>query len=88
MGMAVPGRLPRVVPYGNPFVVEGKVVPPGVSLVSLILLYVDNADNIFSAIYRLLLVFQRTPCTILKMRGDLMPASSIRTVGSGPNPRA
>lgn len=31
--MAVPGRLPRVVPTGDPFVVEGKVVPPGVSLV-------------------------------------------------------
>lgn len=30
--MAVPGRLPRVVPAGHPFVVEGKVVPPGVGL--------------------------------------------------------
>ncbi|KAJ5563968.1 cytochrome P450 [Penicillium frequentans] len=29
VGMAVPGRLPRVVPNGDPFVVEGKVVPPG-----------------------------------------------------------
>jgi hypothetical protein len=31
VGMAVPGRLPRVVPAGDAFVVEGKVVPPGVS---------------------------------------------------------
>lgn len=31
IGMAVPGRLPKVVPDGDPFVVEGKVVPPGVS---------------------------------------------------------
>lgn len=31
VGMAVPGRLPRAVPAGDPFVVEGKVVPPGVS---------------------------------------------------------
>ncbi|OQE07963.1 hypothetical protein PENVUL_c011G00084 [Penicillium vulpinum] len=29
VGVAVPGRLPRVVPNGDPFVVEGKVVPPG-----------------------------------------------------------
>ncbi|KAL2832310.1 cytochrome P450 [Aspergillus pseudoustus] len=29
VGMAVPGRLPRVVPAGEPFIVEGKVVPPG-----------------------------------------------------------
>ncbi|GFF74814.1 hypothetical protein IFM60648_04287 [Aspergillus lentulus] len=29
VGMAVPGRLPRVVPAGDPFIVEGKVVPPG-----------------------------------------------------------
>ncbi|PWY72800.1 cytochrome P450 [Aspergillus eucalypticola CBS 122712] len=29
VGMAVPGRLPRVVPTGDPFIVEGKVVPPG-----------------------------------------------------------
>lgn len=33
--MAVPGRLPRVVPDGNPFIVEGKVVPPGVSFLCL-----------------------------------------------------
>lgn len=51
VGMAVPGRLPRVVPNGDPFVVEGKVVPPGVSLVSLVLLYLDNADNIYSLQY-------------------------------------
>lgn len=31
--MAVPGRLPRVVPAGDPFIVEGKVVPPGVSFI-------------------------------------------------------
>lgn len=39
--MAVPGRLPRVVPEGEPFVVEGKVVPPGVSFppVNKIILY-------------------------------------------------
>ncbi|KAJ5628765.1 cytochrome P450 [Penicillium lividum] len=29
VGMAVPGRLPRVVPTGDPFVIEGKVVPAG-----------------------------------------------------------
>ena len=30
--MAVPGRLPRVVPHDipQPFVVDGQVVPPGV----------------------------------------------------------
>jgi hypothetical protein len=33
--MAVPGRLPRVVPTGDPFVVEGKVVPPGVGYILL-----------------------------------------------------
>lgn len=33
--MAVPGRLPRVVPTGDPFVVEGKVIPSGVSFMSL-----------------------------------------------------
>lgn len=37
MGMAVPGRLPRVVPSGDPFTVEGKVVPPGVSYPDLFL---------------------------------------------------
>ena len=32
VGMAVPGRLPRVVPQdlAEPFVVDGQVVPPGV----------------------------------------------------------
>ena len=32
VGMAVPGRLPRVVPHDipQPFVVDGQVVPPGV----------------------------------------------------------
>lgn len=32
VGMAVPGRLPRVVPQdtAQPFVVDGQVVPPGV----------------------------------------------------------
>lgn len=52
MGMAVPGRLPRIVPNGDPFVVEGKVVPPGVSLVSLVIdisYTVINADEIFPA---------------------------------------
>ena len=29
--MAVPGRLPRVVPTGDPFIVDGKPLPPGVS---------------------------------------------------------
>ncbi|KAI9035259.1 uncharacterized protein KD926_004228 [Aspergillus affinis] len=29
IGMAVPGRLPRKVPEGDPFIVDGKVVPPG-----------------------------------------------------------
>ncbi|OCT49456.1 cytochrome P450 oxidoreductase [Cladophialophora carrionii] len=31
VGMAVPGRLPRVVPWdrAKPFVVDGKIVPPG-----------------------------------------------------------
>jgi hypothetical protein len=29
---AVPGRLPRLVPHGaEPFVVDGKIVPAGVS---------------------------------------------------------
>lgn len=32
--MAVPGRLPRVVPTGDPFIIDGKLVPPGVSRVS------------------------------------------------------
>lgn len=89
--MAVPGRLPRIVPNGDPFVVEGKVVPPGVSLVSLVrdVYYtVNNADKFFPAKYRQLLVFQHTPCTILRMRGDPMPASSTRIVGSGPIQRA
>ena len=33
IGMAVPGRLPRVVPHDlpQPFVVDNKVIPPGVS---------------------------------------------------------
>lgn len=32
VGMAVPGRLPRVVPQdtAQPFVVDSQVVPPGV----------------------------------------------------------
>lgn len=84
--MAVPGRLPRVVPNGDPFVVEGKVVPPGVSPVSLVI-YVSytviNADEVFPAEYRQLLVFQHTPCTILRLRGDPMPASLTQIDGSG-----
>lgn len=33
--MAVPGRLPRVVPDGDPFVVKGKIIPPGVGSILL-----------------------------------------------------
>ena len=34
--MAVPGRLPRVVPHGaEPLVNDGKIVPAGVSYVHL-----------------------------------------------------
>lgn len=38
IAMPVPGRLPRVVPHnsGEPFVVEGQVIPPGVSLIQRI----------------------------------------------------
>lgn len=34
VGMAVPGRLPRVVPDSlmEPFMVDGKVVPPGTTV--------------------------------------------------------
>ncbi|KAF9885222.1 hypothetical protein FE257_000582 [Aspergillus nanangensis] len=44
LGMAVPGRLPRVVPAGDPFVVEGKVVPPG-TIVSISAYTMHNSED-------------------------------------------
>lgn len=36
--MAVPGMLPRVVPRrAHPFVVDGRVVPPGVGSIPILL---------------------------------------------------
>lgn len=37
IGMPVPGRLPRVVPYdlAQPLVVDNQVIPPGVSTPAL-----------------------------------------------------
>lgn len=36
--MPVPGRLPRVVPEnGQPLIIDGKLIPPGVSIIHAIL---------------------------------------------------
>jgi len=39
IGMAVPGRLPRVVPHDlpQPFVVDNRIIPPGVSAIDIYL---------------------------------------------------
>lgn len=76
--MPVPGRLPRVVPQdlAEPFVVDGQVIPPGVS-------FVPDAEMfiVLLKFCRPLSPCQPTQCIPTKRFGVPTLASSTPTVG-------
>lgn len=75
--MPVPGVLPRVVPrQQQPFVVDGSVVPPGVSHCVIVHLYLlSNKDRHW-------LEYRRTRCTTTPRFGAPTPNPSARPAGS------
>lgn len=86
IGMAVPGRLPRIVPHNlaQPFIVDGKVIPPGVRNPFFfrrplwILVIIPNP---VLTLCRPLSLSQRIQCTPAMKYGVPMHAHSIQIVG-------
>ena len=81
VGMAVPGRLPRVVPHdlSQPFVVDGQIVPPGVGFPPKPLY--QKEDTVLNHPPRPLSQCPPTRCIPVKKYGVQMHAASIQTVG-------
>lgn len=83
MAMAVPGRLPRVVPGNDvdPLIVDGQVIPAGVSEIVLFL-RAGSLPCTFSTIYR-----QKANLELCQTDGclyvSIYNAYKCRSMGSG-----